>query len=86
MLRVRFHANYNDSRPINWPVSHPFWESGFTGDESYAIVISYANDLDYITTNWPEASEIEILEENATYKFTNTVRRNHRQLAIKGLR
>jgi len=71
MLRVRFHANYEDSRPVNWPVKHPFWETGCAGDESYAIVVSYADNIEYITTNWPEAMEIEILEENAQYRFTD---------------
>ena len=71
MIRVRFHANYEDSRPVNWPVKHPFWETGYAADESYAIVVSYADDLNYIKTNWPEAAEIEVLEENTLYRFTD---------------
>ena len=47
MLRVRFHANYEDSRPVHWPVKHPFWESGIAADESYAIVVSYADELKF---------------------------------------
>ena len=62
MLRVRFKANYEDSRPVNWPVKYPYWESGFAADESYAIVISYADDEKYIMANWPEAKDLEVQE------------------------
>lgn len=68
MLRVRFHANLDDPRPISWPVKHPFWVSG-EGDD-YAVVVSYADDLEYITTNWPEASELDAQEVKG-YTFTD---------------
>jgi hypothetical protein len=68
MLRVRFHANIEDPRPINWPIKHPYWVSG--EGEDYAIVIAYADDLDYIVKNWPEATGIDA-EERTEYTFTD---------------
>jgi len=71
MLRVRFYANYDDSRPVNWPIEHPYWESGFSADGAYSVVVAYADHLDYIKKNWPEADQIEILEEADHYTFTD---------------
>ena len=68
MIRVRFHANADDYRPINWPVKHPYWCSG--SGEDYSIVISYADDVDYIMKNWPEATNLDI-EERSEYTFTD---------------
>jgi hypothetical protein len=70
MLRVRFEANFEDSRPVNWPVKYPFWESGFASDGSYAIIISFADDKEYIYRNWPEAKNLEI-EEVERVTFSN---------------
>lgn len=63
MIRARFKANYEDSRPVNWPIKHPYWETGFAGDESYSIVVAYADDEAEILRNWPEATDIEFTEE-----------------------
>ena len=71
LLRVRFKANYEDSRPVDWPVKYPFWETGRAADGSYAIVVSYADSVDYITAHWPEASDVEVMEENAQVRFTD---------------
>jgi len=68
MLRVRFKANIDDPRPVNWPIKHPYWITGEGFD--YAIVVSYADDMDYITTNWPEAKDLDI-EEREDYFFTD---------------
>lgn len=68
MLRVRFHANIQDPRPINWPVKHPYWVTG--EGEDYAVIVSYADDENYILANWPEASNLEI-EERESYTFTD---------------
>ena len=68
MIRVRFKANADDYRPINWPIKHPYWCSGY-GD-NYSIVISYADDVDYIYKNWPEATDLDITEETE-YVFTD---------------
>ena len=68
MLRVRFHANAEDFRPVSWPVKHPYWCSGY-GDD-YAVVISYADSLEYILENWPEATNLDS-EEHDEYTFTD---------------
>jgi hypothetical protein len=70
MLRIRFKANNEDPRPINWPVKHPYWVSGEAGDGSYSIVISYADNEEYIISNWPEARDLEV-EEVEGYTFTD---------------
>lgn len=68
MLRVRFKANKDDYRPVNWPVKHPYWCSGYGCN--YSIVISYADNEEYIYNNWPEASDLDI-EEVEGYVFTD---------------
>jgi len=68
LLRVRFHANEDDPRPVNWPVKHPYWVSGY--GEGFAVVISYADNADYIYANWPEADGLEIESVNG-YVFTD---------------
>lgn len=69
MLRVRFKANPDDPRPINWPVKHPYWITGYAGDDSYSTVVSYADNEQYIYKNWPEASDLEV-QEVKEYSFT----------------
>jgi 3-hydroxy-3-methylglutaryl CoA synthase len=58
LLRVRFKANFDDYRPINWPVKYPYWCSGY--GEDFSIVITYADSVDYVMENWPEASDLQI--------------------------
>ena len=68
MIRVRFHANETDYRPVKWPVKHPFWCTGY-GD-GYSIVVAYADNVEEILENWPEATELDI-EECSEYTFTS---------------
>lgn len=68
MIRVRFHANLKDARPINWPVKHPFWFTGY--GEDYTVVVAYADHEAYIYENWPEATNLDV-EEVAEYVFTD---------------
>lgn len=68
MIRCRFKANLEDSRPINWPVKHPWWETGF--NDTHAIVVSYADDEAEILRNWPEAIDLDS-EECDSYTFTS---------------
>ena len=72
MLCVRFYAD--DSAPVKWPPKHPFWETGFTVNQDFEpdkyIVVSYADDLDYIYEFWPEA-RIDGFQERDTYTFTS---------------
>jgi hypothetical protein len=69
MLCVRFYTSAPDWRPVNWPIKHPYWCTGYAGDLSYSVIVAYADDLEYITTNWPEATEIEATEVD-DYKFS----------------
>lgn len=68
MIRGRFHADAADSRPVNWPVKHPYWCTGH-GD-GYSIVVAYADDEAEILRNWPEATNINA-EEVTEYVFTS---------------
>jgi hypothetical protein len=72
MLRVRFRANAADPRPINWPVRHPYWCTGYGEEDGkdFAIVVSYADDVAYIRENWPEAKAVES-EQVGGYTFTS---------------
>lgn len=70
MLRIRFEVNCDDYSPINWPVEHPYWWSCYSLDMSHSIIVSYANDTDYIFKNWPEAKNLEI-ESVEYYIFTD---------------
>lgn len=67
MIRAQFKANEDDYRPINWPVKHPHWCTGY-GD-GYSIVVAYADNVEEILENWPEATEIDA-EEMEEYTFT----------------
>lgn len=68
MIRARFKANLEDPRPIHWPIRHPYWISG-EGDD-YAIVIAYADSVDHIYENWPEAEDVDY-NEVEKYTFTD---------------
>lgn len=68
MLRVRFKVNEVDYRPVSWPVKHPYWCSGY-GDD-HAIVISYADDEEYVYENWPEAIDLDSTEVDC-YHFSD---------------
>lgn len=68
MIRVRFKANLDDPRPVNWPVKHPWWCTGY--GEDYSIVVAYADDEDYILGNWPEALDLDS-EDADGYEFTS---------------
>lgn len=70
MIRARFKANYDDSRPVKWPPPGPFWETGTAGDGSYAIIVAYADSEDQIREFWPEAADIDA-QEATEYIFTS---------------
>lgn len=73
MIRARFKANYEDSRPVKFPPPYPWWESGFAADESHSIVVAFADSEDQIREYWPEATDIEAVEvEGVTFsdRFT----------------
>jgi len=68
MIRARFKTSSEDFRPVNWPIKHPYWCSGH--GEGYSIIVAYADDVEEIQRNWPEADDIDFTEE-AAYKFTD---------------
>ena len=72
LLRIRFKANEDDYRPVNWPVKHPYWCTGYGGgdEDGYAIVVSYADDEAYIYENWPEAEDLDV-EPVTGYRFSD---------------
>ena len=57
MIRARFHTNPKDWRSVNWPAKHPYWRTGHT--EEYSVVVAYADDIEEILRNWPDATDIE---------------------------
>ena len=67
MIRARFKANERDPRPVNWPIKHPFWITGY-GD-GYSIIIAYADDVSEIERNWPDAFGIDY-EQAESYRFS----------------
>ena len=69
MKRIRFEVNGEDYRPISWPIKHPYWCTGTTMYDT-AILVSYADDEDYIKKLWPEAKNLEV-EEAESYIFTD---------------
>lgn len=75
MIRARFFANADDYRPVEWPAKHPYWCTGYGGfdnpdsEPAYAIIVAYADDIEEIKRNWPEASNIES-EEATQHVFT----------------
>lgn len=68
MIRARFKVNPVDYRPVNWPVKHPYWCTGY--GPGYSIVVAYADDEDEILRNWPEATDIDA-DEATEYLFTD---------------
>ena len=68
MIRARFQANPDDYRPVNWPIRHPYWCSGY--GEGYSVIVAYADDEAEILRNWPEARNIKS-EEVAGYSFSD---------------
>jgi hypothetical protein len=73
MIRVRFFTTAEDYRPVNWPIPHPYWKTG-EGEDSYgreaSVIVAYADDADYISRNWPEATDLEVGEVD-DYVFTS---------------
>ena len=70
MIRCRFKANHDDPRPVKFPPPHPWWCTGYAGDDSYSIVVAYADNEDQIKEYWPEAAELDS-EETIAYFFNS---------------
>lgn len=82
MIRARFKANKEDPRPINWPIKHPYWCTGY--GETYSIIVAYAEDLDDIRSNWPEAEDIDYAEASE-YEFTDRFPRPNWFQKVRGM-
>ncbi len=68
MIRARFKANLDDYRPVNFPLKHPYWCTGY--DDENSIIVAYADNEAEILKNWPEAKDIDY-EERDKYTFTD---------------
>lgn len=68
MIRARFYVADEDYRPVKWPIKHPYWCSGAT--DTHSILVAYADNIEEILENWPDAERIEFSEAEA-YEFTD---------------
>lgn len=68
MIRARFTSNSDDARPINWPVKHPFWFTGY--GENNTTIVAYVDNMSELLANWPEAENIDY-EEAEEYVFSS---------------
>lgn len=68
MIRARFYVNANDPRPVNWPIKHPYWVTGYSMDD-LAVIVAYADNEDEIMQNWPDARDIDA-DDTEAYTFT----------------
>ncbi|CAH2910840.1 MAG: unnamed protein product [uncultured Paraburkholderia sp.] len=75
MIRARFYVNADDPRPVNWPIKHPYWVSGYVysayGIKTAGIIVAYADDVDAIMRNWPDAHDFSFINEVTEYTFTD---------------
>jgi len=69
MIRARFYCNGEDYRPVKWPIKHPYWCSGYSGDLEKAVIVGYFDDEAAIYELWPDAEDVEVSEVSA-YQFT----------------
>ena len=62
-----------DWRPIKWPPAGPYWCSGQTLDNGFYIVAYVPVEMDgpaYIMEFWPEARDLDLLDENRDILYT----------------
>lgn len=67
MIRARFFSAV-DYRPVSWPIKHPYWWAGMSGDRY--VVVAYADSEEQILELWPEAENLDY-EECDDYTFTS---------------
>lgn len=68
MIRARFLVPDEDYRPVVWPISHPYWCTGFS--DAGNIIVAYADDEAQLLQWWPDAQNIDA-EECSGYTFTS---------------
>lgn len=66
--RIRFASHHPDSRPIIYPALGPWWESGVGCD--HCTVVAYVPQGTDVKAYWPEARDIDVLEEDAVISFS----------------
>jgi hypothetical protein len=72
MIRARFSTNGDDYRPVEWPIKHPYWCSGYQcGGEERAIIVAYADDEAEIRRLWPDAGGFDFVQTVDKYTFTD---------------
>lgn len=71
MIRVRFHTDYSDFRPVKAPAPYPFWCTGYAIDGSNSTVVAYVDDEAQLLEYWPDAVDIDVLEQDAVITFTD---------------
>ena len=72
MIRARFYVNGDDYRPVNWPLKHPYWCSGYEGGgKQRAVIVAYADDKAEIMRNWPDAEDFSFIDPVESYAFTD---------------
>lgn len=74
MIRARFMVNADDPRPVNWPIKHPYWVTGY-GDDC-AVIVAYADNEDEVMSNWPDAKGIDA-DDASDYIFTERFPKPH---------
>lgn len=64
MIRARFYIKFkdccNDCRPVKWPIKYPYWVTGECSDAF--ILAAYADNVEQIKEQWPEAYDIDTEE------------------------
>lgn len=63
LMRVRFLVP-NQTAPVNWPIDKPYWCTGSSSDGNY--VVAYVESLDELQRNWPDAFDIDVMDEDLT--------------------
>ena len=69
MIRARFYIKKsdcgNDYCPVKWPIKYPYWCSAESSNSF--VLVAYAEDEDNIKELWPEAYDINVLENGMNY-------------------
>ena len=71
MYRARFSVQGGDERPAKWPIIHPYWCTGYSGDGEIPIVVAYVESEANLVELWPDAIEIELGDPVTEYQFSD---------------
>ena len=63
-------AYIHDSRPIAWPLYHPYWIVRMSDDAN--MLMAYVEEIEHVKLYWPEATEVTVFEENVTHYCFNS--------------